>query len=73
MPMEYENLFPLYWICGEWKSNRKSPPVTVFRDGGAYRIALIYHLDAVVVNWRTTFPRSWMRGSEGLRSSSWGR
>lgn len=47
--MEYENLFPLYWICGEWKSNRKSPPVTVFRDGGAYRIALIYHLDAVVV------------------------
>ena len=49
IPMEYENLFPLYWICGEWKSNRKSPPVTVFRDGGAYRIALIYHLDAVVV------------------------
>lgn len=47
--MEYETLFPLYWICGEWKSNRKSPPVTVFRDGGAYKIALTYHLDAVVV------------------------
>lgn len=42
-------MFPLYWICGEWKSNRKSPPVTVFRDGGAYKIALTYHLDAVVV------------------------
>ena len=41
--MEYETLFPLYWICGEWKSNRKSPPVTVFRDGGAYKIALTYH------------------------------
>ena len=49
MPMEYETLFPLYWICGEWKSNRKSPPVTVFRDGGAYKIALTYHLDAVEV------------------------
>ena len=49
MPMEYETLFPLYWICGEWKSNRKSPPVTVFRDGGAYKIALTYHFDAVVV------------------------
>ena len=47
--MEYETLFPPYWICGEWKSNRKSPPVTVFRDGGAYKIALTYHLDAVVV------------------------
>ena len=47
--MEYETLFPLYWICGEWKSSRKSPPVTVFRDGGAYKIALTYHLDAVVV------------------------
>ena len=47
--MEYETLFPLYWICGEWKSSRKSPPVTVFRDGGTYKIALTYHLDAVVV------------------------
>lgn len=47
--MEYETLFPLYWICGEWKSNRKSPLVTVFRDGGVYKIALIYHPDAVVV------------------------
>lgn len=42
-------MFPLYWICGEWKSSRKSPPVTVFRDGGTYKIALTYHLDAVVV------------------------
>ena len=46
--MEYETLFPLYWICGEWKSNRKSPPVTVFRDGGAYKIALTYHLEALL-------------------------
>lgn len=37
------------WICREWKSNRKSAAVTVFRDGGAYKIALTYHLDAVVV------------------------
>lgn len=35
--------------AGSGKSNRKSPPVTVFRDGGAYKIALTYHLDAVVV------------------------
>lgn len=41
--MDCAILFPLYWICGEWKSNRKSPPVTVFRDGGVYKIALIYH------------------------------
>ena len=24
-------------------------------------------------NWKTIFPRSWTHGSEGLRSSSWGR
>ncbi len=47
--MDCAILFPLYWICGEWKSNRKSPLVTVFRDGGVYKIALIYHPDAVVV------------------------
>lgn len=47
--MDCAILFPLYWICGEWKSNHKSPPVTVFRDGGVYKIALIYHFDAVVV------------------------
>ena len=47
--MDCAILFPLYWICGEWKSNPKSPLVTVFRDGGVYKIALIYHPDAVVV------------------------
>ena len=42
-------MFPLYWICGEWKSSRKSPPVTVFRDGGTYKIALTYHQSGGII------------------------
>ncbi|MCD8269516.1 MAG: DUF3876 domain-containing protein [Parabacteroides sp.] len=48
--MEYEALFPFCHICGSWKSNRNSPPIMVFRDGGEYKIAFIYHPDAVVVS-----------------------
>lgn len=56
--MEYEYLFPLRHICGRWKSNCKSPPVRVFREGGAYRIRFSYR-------WGTTLTGTLYRNEQG--------
>lgn len=42
--------FPVRNICGSWRSNFRSPPVEVFRDGKHFFLALVYHPDAVVLN-----------------------